>query len=307
MLKTETKTLYKAFGLSVTSDIFLPELPVLEEAATSSDIEISIGELSKLWSELSSENNAFVIKKEFIMVHVPKVAIFSIRDGSKITVSPLGEYDEDLVRLYLLGTCMGAALIQRKVLPLHGSAIAIDGKAYAIIGDSGAGKSTLASEFLNRGYQLLSDDVIAVTMDGHIPLVTPAYPQQKLWDESLSIFGLESSKYRSVFGRENKYCVPVTSSYISDPLPLAGIIELVKTEEKDMTFQRVEKLERLQTLFLHTYRNFLIYPLGLMDWHFNMTVNIINTLDIFQLQRPNKGYSPDFIASLILKSIKGEK
>ena len=57
---------------------------------------------------------------------------------------------------------MGAILMQRKILPLHGSAIAIDGKAYAIVGDSGAGKSTLASAFLKRGYQLLSDDVITV-------------------------------------------------------------------------------------------------------------------------------------------------
>ena len=38
---------------------------------------------------------------------------------------------------------MGALLMQRKILPLHGSAIAIDGKAYAFVGDSGAGKSTL--------------------------------------------------------------------------------------------------------------------------------------------------------------------
>ena len=58
----------------------------------------------------------------------------------------------------------GALLMQRKILPLHGSAVAIDGKAYAIVGDSGAGKSTLASAFLNKGYQLLSDDVIAVSL-----------------------------------------------------------------------------------------------------------------------------------------------
>ena len=74
------------------------------------------------------------------------------------------KYDEDVIRLYILGTCMGAILMQRKILPLHGSAIEIDGKAYAIVGDSGAGKSTLASAFLKQGYQLVSDDVIAVSL-----------------------------------------------------------------------------------------------------------------------------------------------
>ena len=47
----------------------------------------------------------------------------------------------------------GCNIDAKKNFPLHGSAIAIDGKAYAIVGDSGAGKSTLASAFLKKGYQ----------------------------------------------------------------------------------------------------------------------------------------------------------
>ena len=74
------------------------------------------------------------------------------------------ESDENEIRLYILGLVWGLLLMQRKIFPLHGSAIAINGKAYAFIGDSGAGKSTLASAFLSKGYQLLSDDVIAVSL-----------------------------------------------------------------------------------------------------------------------------------------------
>ena len=75
---------------------------------------------------------------------------FCIQEGKRIIVSPIEGSDEDEIRLYILGTCMGAILMQRKILPLHGSAVAIDGKAYAIVGDSGAGKSTLASAFLTK-------------------------------------------------------------------------------------------------------------------------------------------------------------
>ena len=49
-------------------------------------------------------------------------------------VSPLKRYDEDVIRLYILGTCMGAILMQRRIFPLHGSAVAINGKAYAFVG-----------------------------------------------------------------------------------------------------------------------------------------------------------------------------
>ena len=71
-----------------------------------------------------------------------------MRGGNRISFSPAAGAEETAVRLYLLGTCMGALLFQRKLLPLHGSAVVINGKAYAFVGDSGAGKSTLAAAFL---------------------------------------------------------------------------------------------------------------------------------------------------------------
>ena len=115
-----------------------------------------------------------------------------------------------ILRLYILGTCMGAILMQRKILPLHGSAVDIDGKVYAIVGDSGAGKSTLASALLKHGYQLVSDDVIAVSLthENPIPFVTPSYPQQNLVGKP-KYFGMDSTNYHSTYVRENKYRVPV--------------------------------------------------------------------------------------------------
>jgi serine kinase of HPr protein (carbohydrate metabolism regulator) len=100
---------------------------------------------------------------------------------------------------------MGALLLQRRVLPLHGSAVAVNGKAIAFVGESGAGKSTLASAFLGRDYPLLSDDVIPVrfSIDGD-PHVAPAYPQQKLWQESLNGLGMDSAHFKPSFkGKRN--------------------------------------------------------------------------------------------------------
>ncbi len=44
----------------------------------------------------------------------------------------------------------------------HASAVVIDGKAVAFLGESGYGKSTLAASFLRNGFSLLTDDVLAV-------------------------------------------------------------------------------------------------------------------------------------------------
>src|SRR5690625_2580817 len=151
------------------------------------------------------------------MFQIEAVAIYLVKNGNEIFVSPFADAEVDQIRLYILGTCMGAILLQRRILPLHGSAVAIDGKAYAVVGNSGAGKSTLASAFLNRGYQLLSDDVIPVTLsDEGIPIVTPAYPQQKLWLKSLERFGMSSDHLRPIIGRETKFAVPVSTQFVKE-------------------------------------------------------------------------------------------
>lgn len=309
MLQTEKKVVYKAFGLSVVSEIPLPELPQMDNHQVDSiDIEIKTEDLSKLWHELWDGQDEFVIRENLVMFQVPNIATFSMQEGKRISISPMKEYEEDMIRLWILGTCMGAILMQRKVFPLHGSAVAINGKAYAFVGDSGAGKSTLASAFLNQGYQLLSDDVIAVSLSSdNTPIVTPSYPQQKLWQDSLNNFGMETSNYRSIYGRETKYNVPVPSKYFPDPLPLAGVFELVKTGDGEIEIRRIKKLERFQTLFYHTFRNFLITDLGLVDWHFHTSAAILNRIDVYQLCRPVSGFSAPQLVSLILNTLnKGE-
>ncbi|OKL36571.1 aldolase [Domibacillus mangrovi] len=308
MIDIEKKIVYKVFGLHVVSEIPLPELLVIDEAEEPVEVVIEQADLTALWPDLAETNKHFVIKEDFVMFWIPDIAIFLIQDGNKITFSPVESTGEDQIRLYILGSCMGALLMQRKIFPLHGSAVAIDGKAYAIVGDSGAGKSTLASAFLSRGYQLLSDDVIPVSFsEQNIPIVTPAYPQQKLWLESLEQFGMESAHYRPIFDRETKFAVPVSAQFATEPLPLAGVFELVKTDHHEIVIQPIQKMERFHTLFKHTYRNFFITQSGLMEWHFNTSVKIVNKIDLYQLRRPISRFTAHHLTDLILTALeKGE-
>jgi hypothetical protein len=202
---------------------------------------------------------------------------------------------------------MGVILQQKKILPLHGSAIEIDGRAYAFIGNSGAGKSTLASAFLNNGYRLLTDDVIAISLSQEdIPFVTPSYPQQKLWQESLNEFGMDHQKYHPLFERETKYAIPVHSQFSTDTIPLGGIFELVKSNNEETEIHVLNGLERLHTMFYHTYRNFMIAPSGLMNWHFNTSAQIVRKINFFQIRRPSSYFTAHDLPAYILKTLKIE-
>lgn len=306
MISSEYKIAYQAFGLKVMSDIPLPELPASH--VNHVDVVVEKADLHLIWSEVEHSTRYFHIKENVCLVKIPEVAIYLIQDGNTIKVSPFAGANEDQVRLYILGTCMGALLMQRRILPLHGSAIAIDGKAYAIVGESGAGKSTLASAFLKLGYQLISDDVIPVTLnEADVPMVTPAYPQQKLWLESLDQFGMEADQYRPIFQRETKFAIPVSEQFASQSLPLAGVVELIKTDCDEIEFNPIQNLHRLQTLFNHTYRNFFIARSGLMDWHFRTTAKMCEHIDIYQLRRPTSRFTAHELTDLILASLNKEE
>lgn len=300
---TGTKKVYSAFGLTIESEIPLPELtPILGDRKP---IDITILIDSSFTEMIELEPYDFVVEKNVVTVNMPDAGVFRIQNGDQIIISPNKGADEDLIRIYVLGTCIGALLFQRSMYPLHGSAIAINGKAYAFVGHSGAGKSTLASAFIRRGYSLLSDDIITVTRDSldQMTLVIPAYPQQKLWQQSLDAFGVNNEELRSIYGRENKFCLPIEADFCSNVLPLGGIFELVITESDQVSIVPVHKLARLDLLFQHTYRQFLVQKLGLTRWHFTKSALLAEELPIYQVQRPIARFTAPELVELVLQTI----
>ncbi|WP_096187160.1 aldolase [Evansella halocellulosilytica] len=304
-MTTHDQKIYKAFGLSIASEFALPELVTMHhQEGKSADVTISRCDLIDMWEASSVSNKYFVINEDHIMFKIPGTGVFLVRNGREILVSPETDSKHDYMRLYLLGTCMGAILLQRRILPLHGSAIAIDDKAYAIVGDSGAGKSTLASALLQEGCQLLSDDVIPVSLSNtENPFVTPAYPQQKLWQESLNEFGLSSKQYKPIIDRETKFSIPVREQFSDTSLPLAGVFELVKTDHEEIELNPIDTLARFEKLFSHTYRQFFIAPSGLMDWHFHTCAKIVKKIDFYQLKRPVSHFTAHKLSSYILTAV----
>lgn len=294
---------YKSFGLEITSEICFPEL-FETNFEGHGDLDIEIGNLSEIWNEKVNPNSQVFVKKYLVLFKIPGLAIFCIQNGKSIIFSPELNADQEKVRLYLLGTCMGTLLLQKKILCLHGSAVAIDGKAYAFVGESGAGKSTIAAAFAVKGYQLISDDVIAINFDDqNNPLVMPSYPQQKLWEESLIEFGMNSKNYKPLFERETKYAVPVKNP-IKVPIPLAGVIELnVLENDSTINYERLDGLHRVQTLFRHTYRSSFIRKLELSNWHFREIVKLINKIKMSKLSRPKNQFTAHEMVSMVLKNI----
>jgi hypothetical protein len=308
LIKTINKNSYFSFGFRIVSYLPLPELPPLIEPHASAEnaVHVTRMDLTSQWSTAVSDNEYFAVDNHQVLIRVPDTAIFRICNGNSITVSPFEGFNEDKIRLYILGTCMGVILLQKRIIPLHGSAIAINGKAYAILGESGAGKSTLASILLNQGFHLLSDDLIPLTLNQNdVPIVSPSYPQQKMWQETIDHLGMSSACYQPLFDRETKFSVPVSAQFCNQSLPLAGIFELVKTEA-DTLITPLQGLVRFQMLLRHTFRNFLLEHLQLQGWHFTTLSRFVNQIDMYQLQRSSSHFSAHELADLLINTIPKE-
>lgn len=242
-----------------------------------------------------------------VAFRVPELAAFRIADGNRIEVYPDFGADEDRIRLYVLGTCMGALLLQRRILPLHGSVVARAGRAYAVVGDSGAGKSTLSAALLERGFRLVTDDVAAIVFDKDgTPLVMPAYPQQKLWQESLDRLQIVGGELKPLFEREAKYAVPADGAFWPEPVPLVHIYELVRSDGHAPALQPIARLERCYALYRHTFRRSLIVPSGLAAWHFETSARLAEKTGMHRLLRPAKVFAARESARLIEAHAEGE-
>jgi hypothetical protein len=128
--------------------------------------------------------------------------------------------DQDL-STFLLGSAVGALLIQRGILVLHGNALEKEGRAIVCMGHSGAGKSTLAYALMQQGWRLLADDLVAISPEGH---VLPGIPRIKLWHDAAKAFGLNPAELPPIRQGMHKYLLMGDAlQTASEPVPLQAL------------------------------------------------------------------------------------
>jgi ATP-dependent phosphoenolpyruvate carboxykinase len=80
-----------------------------------------------------------------------------------------------------LGGVLFSVLYQRGLFVLHASGVNIGGNVVAFLGLKGQGKSTMAATLYGRGHSLVSDDMLAIQIDGdNGPMAIPGFPNFKI-------------------------------------------------------------------------------------------------------------------------------
>lgn len=294
---------YVCYGLTLQSEIELPELDsraVGETSDNAADIVIQFGALSGPPPTAAVVAGGLWRSAATCGLIVEDVARFEARAGACIVIDPVPGADERAIRLFLLGTVMGAMMMQRGHLVLHGNGLRIGDACAVVVGHSGTGKSTLAAEFARRGLSVLSDDVVPVDGCGR---ALPGYPRIKLWEDSLRQFGLAPDGLERVRAEAPKYSVPITDREAAT-LPVRWVYALETHDEPDLTLAPLNGIAKFELLGEHTYRRQLLVGQGAIWQHAQLCATLGEQAQIARILRPAGTMTPAATADFILNDIE---
>lgn len=245
---------YQLAGLAFQAPIPLPELGAEQSDAREADVQIAAGAVpAPPHGPAPLGGMAWSSTSDCCLLDIHGVARFAVSGGRDIRFERTGGASDHLLRLYLLGSVLGALWHQRGVAPLHAGAVAIDGRAWAFVGQSGAGKSSLVVTMAACGAGYLCDDVCVVQITGEKgAYVWPGLARLRVSPEICELLALAGKPPVDPMG---KYTLAPPWPRPQGTHPLAGVVVLETDHDiAQPALDRLDSASALSALLTHTYR-----------------------------------------------------
>jgi len=286
------------------------EIPELRGASGRGTLPVSIvlGPVQKNLPDSTAIDSFCHVAQQAFLLDVPEVARFLVQNGQTVTIDLYPEATIANVTTYLLASIFGALCHQNGLLPLHASAVVVDGAVTAFLGDSGAGKSTLAAFLKRRGYPIVSDDICLLesAQDEGFNVI-PVAGWLKLWRQSIEQIGDKPIDANRIYSKEDKFRVFLRESGVSsarsEQLRLRNIVFLERPSEEDS--QQETLLETLSAgaamgrLMNTIYQVYLMEAIGQYPRLFQHCAQILNRTQAFRLVTPRVWHRMDEALDLL--------
>jgi hypothetical protein len=298
-------TTYRIFGLRIKSDFDLRLLPTVSEPGDA-DVMIRRGEVSAHGIESPRLTRALTqVADDCVWFDVPDIARFWIEEGREVLVHPYREADERSILLHLLGSALGAVLHQRGLLALHANAVLVGGGVVLFAGASGAGKSTAAAAMLERGFEVLADDVSAINAAGEF---VGGIPRLKLWKDVLGLLDTPLEGLEQIRPQVDKYHLPLNSAGEEQariPVKALYVIKTANELEPDhFDLNHLEGTAKFKTLRKQTYRANFMRGLGLKPQHMKLCATLAARTPIAHIVRPTARFNAPELVGCVLEDLR---
>lgn len=293
----DTSYCYRAYGLNIVSDIPLLQL----SPGSDPDLDtITIKRCDVLPSppEDAAQIGPFAwAAPNYLSLSIDLTLDLVALSGDTLLYRPFDAESLASLQVFLLGSGLGAVLIQRDYLVLHGNSIEIDGTCILCVGPSGVGKSTTAAGLMHRGFRIISDDVCAVNGQGHI---IPGIPHIKLWQEAADSLEVQTAGLSRIRPELEKYRVPMGDAFCAEPIPVQKIYVLSPHNSDDFTVETLKGRDKFLALRANTYRRMFVDGMGLKGAHFQQLTTLSQQITVKRIRRPKTGFRLDELLDLLI-------
>ena len=239
---------YRVFGLTVSSDILLPELLSAEgEQDGQIDVRLRIQDSSSadfpsprrwVYADTLDDGRPWLSCAQTdvgYLARIHEMADFFIdAAGREVICSPDSRTSTRTLRHLFIDQVLPLVLNLRGQDALHATSVLTAAGLCAFIGASGTGKSTLAAALQLAGYPVLSDDCLVVREEDEQIVATPAYPGMRLWEDTIEALRHEGSLALPVADYTSKRRVVVygqAEEIFAHPWPLVRIYAPVRSTD----------------------------------------------------------------------------
>lgn len=280
------------YGLSWSLPFSSEELPQTEKPA---EIDVSLGAFKENGIAWRRAGVCYKASPGAYFLAVPGVARYLLTNGDTIVIDAHRQAREQDVLHFLYNPVAGALLMQRGILPLRASAVERDGKAAILLGSSPSGKSLVAAGLMQRGFNVVTDNICAV-YPGEKPTIKAGYPHLLLWNRALQALGYWPDEFCRFRQHMEKYRLPIAK----DSYTLEAVIErlylLAYSNENIYSSTGIMGQKRFQRLLAHTYHNPLIEAFGMQKAMCQIIMTLAQLMPLDKITSPLEiGNSREFI------------
>jgi hypothetical protein len=294
---------YVLCGLRVESDLAFPELTPWEGPADAPvEIEFRLDHVEPLEDPDETRSKFEVRGPGTIVFLIRGVGRVLIEQGRRVVFDVFADVAPLALRTNFIGTIQALLWHQRGYLPLHGSAVLVDGRAIAVAGPTTAGKSVTAAALTRRGFPLVADDFTVIDWQPEPPVVLPAYQKLRLLKDACDELDLLGAALAEAHPSEEKYVLATEAAPSNAAVPITDIFILA---ERGSAFsaEKLGPVEGVQQLLTSVHMLEAAYALGLQKQVFTAINAIVSKVQLWRIVVPDgldrTGETAESIATLV--------
>lgn len=300
---------YQVYGHVLESNVAIPELhPAQRRAVPDLQMEFgvsshgvsTVGYTLQLTSEYwlgSGEPLARLYESPtaYLLHHIHVADFVVSKPGQRISAIRLESASAVEVRLLLIGGVLSFALELHGTPSLHASAVSTTSGGVAFLGGVGAGKSTLAASFVEAGYSLLTDDVLALGRGDDLVWVYSGCPQMRLWPNDARYFLGHYEGLERVLPANDKRRVPVGANgfgmFCDEPQPLVCLYVPVRRNPSEggtrIKITTASPRDAVIELTRHSYTVRAVEAIGLQPQRLDFFVDMVRRVPVRRIVYPS--------------------